>query len=81
MRATLVAVSAASALGFSVRYPWFSGAGPFNFNFNLAQVPNVPLKNAAKPGVVMPAMGLGTGGYAGTPVGGSCTAYPGELAS
>jgi diketogulonate reductase-like aldo/keto reductase len=39
-------------------------------------VPNVPLKNAAKAGLLMPAMGLGTFGYSTTPVGGDCTKYP-----
>lgn len=31
-------------------------------------VPNVPLHNAAAPGTVMPAMGLGTGGYGSNPL-------------
>ena len=31
-------------------------------------VPNVPLHNAAVPGSVMPAMGLGTGGYGSNPL-------------
>jgi hypothetical protein len=39
-------------------------------------VPNVPLKNAAKPGVVMPAVGLGTFGYSTVPVNGDCRTYP-----
>lgn len=39
-------------------------------------VPVVPLKNAAVAGLIMPAMGLGTGGYGSTPVGGNCSAYP-----
>lgn len=39
-------------------------------------VPTVPLQNAAVAGLIMPAIGLGTGGYAASPVGGNCTTYP-----
>lgn len=40
------------------------------------QIPSVQLKNAAKPGVVMPAIGLGTFGYATIPTKGDCGTYP-----
>jgi diketogulonate reductase-like aldo/keto reductase len=39
-------------------------------------IPNVQLQNAAKAGQVMPAMGLGTFGYATTPTNGDCRSYP-----
>lgn len=40
-------------------------------------VPNVPLKNSAKTGLLMPAIGLGTGGYSAKPVSGNdCAIYP-----
>jgi 2,5-diketo-D-gluconate reductase A len=38
-------------------------------------VPSVPLRNAAAPGMTMPAVGLGTGGYGASP-NPTCASYP-----